>query len=670
MSLLDDVSIVVTPNGYKAGTLYGVIPTYTEGADKVTDGDFPLPNVNWTVATGWAIAGNEATCSSGNSSLTQDVSAEIGKQYKVTFDISTFTSGTLYTDLGGASGQTTTTTGSKTFYFTATSTGLLRFYGGAFRGSIGNVIVKEVTASDMDVTRATAATRVDEDGLVNYAEILGDDMITDGNFSSSVDWQEQDTSNTIAGNQALWTASPHGKGFKGFNANDNIFTAGKTYRITYTIDSITSGEVRIRYPFIGTTYDSTGTYPLTVTETGVALSGGGVDLFMQNLNSTTAAISNIIAKEVTRDNVPRIDYTGGGCPHILAEPARTNLITYSEDLTNAFYLTVGMFGIAESTTLSPDGTGFGYTIIPFSTSSNHYFNYNYGQLTVAIGDEVTYSIFVKPNGYNFIQIASSSNFPAKYQNFELTGDGVIGTGDISGKTIEKIGDWYRCSVTETALGVNPRFLLSPSETALATRNPVYSGNATDGVLGWGAQVEVGSYPTSYIPNFGTSSGVTRAQDVFSRDGIGSLINSTEGVLFVEAALLSDDDSNKYISISDGTDDNKIQIDFDYSLSRLQYVVKKETGVQVNLKLSYTGTNMDKIAVKWKENDFAVWLNGVEIGTDTSGLVPIGLNTLNFSSSGSNHFQGKVKQLQVYDTALGGSPYDATLSDTRLAALTS
>ena len=34
----------------------------------------------------------------------------------------------------------------------------------------------------MDVTRATAATRVDENGLVNYAEVLGGEEVTCGDF--------------------------------------------------------------------------------------------------------------------------------------------------------------------------------------------------------------------------------------------------------------------------------------------------------------------------------------------------------------------------------------------------------------------------------------------------------------------------------------------------------
>ena len=49
-------------------------------------------------------------------------------------------------------------------------------------GSFDNVSVKEYTSADMDVTRATAATRVDENGLVNYAEVLGGEEVTDGNF--------------------------------------------------------------------------------------------------------------------------------------------------------------------------------------------------------------------------------------------------------------------------------------------------------------------------------------------------------------------------------------------------------------------------------------------------------------------------------------------------------
>ena len=71
MSLLDDVSIVVTPNGYKAGELYAVIPAPVEGAELVTNGDFATDS-DWTKGTGWSISGGKAIYTgTANASLNQ-----------------------------------------------------------------------------------------------------------------------------------------------------------------------------------------------------------------------------------------------------------------------------------------------------------------------------------------------------------------------------------------------------------------------------------------------------------------------------------------------------------------------------------------------------------------------------------------------------------------------
>ena len=656
MSLLDDVSIVVTPNGYKAGELYAVVPVPTEGAEEVVNGDFATDS-DWEKSSFWTISNGTASMPSTSSyqPLYQNNVTIADKTYVLNFDIISITGIIKASSInnGAASGEITlgeySTIGNKKVTFITQSgreaIAFARVVGNTSSCTIDNVSVKEYTSADMDVTRATAATRVDEDGLVNYAEIVGSEEITNGDFATDSDW-----TNEISG----WTISNGKANYSGVNPvasfQQNIsLSVGKIYKVTYTISNRQQGDFRILLGnTAGTINNSDGTYTEYITYSS------GSFFYLQARSSFIGSIDNVSVKEVTRDNVPRIDYTGGGCPHILAEPMRTNLIPYSEDLTNPFYLTTGIVTVTESTTLSPDGTSYGYTITPTSSATNHYFNYDYGQLTVVIGDEVTYSIFVKPNGYNFIQIASSTGFALKFQNFELTGDGVIGTGDISGKTIEKIGDWYRCSVTETASGVNPRFLLSPSETALATRNPVYSNNGTDGVLGWGVQLEVGSYETSYIPNFGTAAGVTRNQDILTRDGIGSLINSTEGVLFVEIAALSDDSDSKRITISDGTLTNRITISIASNI--ISGFINVNNVTQYTFYESgITTTDFNKIAIKFKENDFAIWINGVEYDVDTSGITFSAdtLNTLNFSNATnlSNFFYGKVKQLQVYGTAL-------------------
>jgi hypothetical protein len=73
-------------------------------------------------------------------------------------------------------------------------------------------------------------------------------------------------------------------------------------------------------------------------------------------------------------------------------------------------------------------------------------------------------------------------------------------------------------------------------------------------------------------------------------------------------------------------------------------------------------SFNKIAIKYKVNDFAIWLNGVEVFADTSGDVPIGLDKLQFDSGGGvSNFYGKCKTVAVFKEAL---------SDTELACLTS
>ena len=68
------------------------------------------------------------------------------------------------------------------------------------------------------------------------------------------------------------------------------------------------------------------------------------------------------------------------------------------------------------------------------------------------------------------------------------------------------------------------------------------------------------------------------------------------------------------------------------------------------------TDFSKIAVKWKQNDFALWVDGVERATDSSGAAPIGLSQLQLSNynSSSNDFYGKCKALAVFDEALSDS----------------
>jgi len=352
-------------------------------------------------------------------------------------------------------------------------------------------------------------------------------------------------------------------------------------------------------------------------------SDGTADMDVTRATAATRVDENGLIEDVL-SNVPRIDYTGGGCPHILAEPQRTNLIHYSEDFTDTYWTSnTDVETPVKSTTIkSPDGNYNAWHIVKDGSNS---------KIAKVIGSssvEYSKSIWART-----ISGSGTAYF----------GNGSLDSGVLTTVTTE----WQRIEITSS---VNNFYAVDFRGSSTLTE-----------VLIWGAQLEEGSYPTSYIPTSGST--VTRNQDIFTRDGIGSLINSTEGVLFVEMAAFSNDGTNRTIALSDGTGNNLVRLYFSNSSNRIVSQVKVGGSTQVTFDITgITVIDFNKVALKYKENDFSIWINGVERGTDTSGTTPTSMNRLALDNgSGSENLFGKVKQLQVYKTAL---------SDTQLAALTS
>ena len=612
MSLLDDVSIVVTPNGYKAGELYAVVPVPTEGAEEISCGDFECadPDAVWTRGTGWTISGGSANCDgsqTGTSNLYQYTGSLSDKIVKITFTISNYSAGYLDTSFFGASGTANarvSANGDYIFYISIQSghngnTGFSAH--SSFIGSIDNVSVKEYTSADMDVTRATSATRVDENGLVNYAEVLGGEEVTNGDFSNGLTGfgtqipsgqTVEVTSNQLHINYDS-TATQGSTG-----VNQTILTAGKQYKITIDVASIT-GTFRVQAGGQVQDIDTSGIHTFYKTPTSTIL----YIIRQSNAVSCEFRLNSVSVKEVTRDNVPRIDYTGGGCPHILAEPQRTNLVTYSSDFSQ--WSTIGSPQLTSNYGVSPDGTE-NSTRIQFSTSDRIY-------ISVSASGDIAYSVYLKGVG----QVKLRDNDGSNTKDITLT------------------SEWIRYE-----------FIFNDTITNIQIQQAV----GTSDLQIYGAQLEIGSFPTSYIPTSGST--VTRNQDQFTRDGIGSLINSTEGVFFAEfKPKLSSDFS--VLTLNNNSSQEIVFIG-KYNNTNTMFVGLRHL---FSYSILYTSSSQDltifnKVAVKWKSGDMAVWVNGVEVLTSTSTDVPIGMTELSFDFSLNQFpFYGEVKQLQVYKTAL-------------------
>jgi hypothetical protein len=638
MSLLDDVSIVVTPNGYKAGELYAVIPVPVYGAEDVVNGDFSNGTTGWALNSNWSLGGVGVIADgTSDSTIWQSGVVEDNKQYIVTYTLTDFLQGSINVDLSGGNGITRTVAGTYTEVITSgtSPTTRLSFEGGlSFKVTLSNVSVKEWTGADMDVTRATAATRVDENGLVNYAEVIGGEEIVDGDFPSGT------TAWSFGGGWSLGVDSAEAtSGSSGKLSQTNTLN-GKYAQVTLTVSNYGgAGLILIDYGSTGSAYiTSDGTHTLYGTY--------DQDTFEIYKSATFSGnVTNISVKEILRDNVPRIDYTGGGCPHILAEPQRTNLIPYSEDFSNASWTKVGS-SVTPNATTSPDGTINADKLVENTSTGGHQIQ----SITSASNSTIyTTSVFVKYAGREWIRFTDAQSSNRIHFN---TLTGVFGT--ISGTVIDYNktaleNGWYKLSFTTTSVAsaYTPRIALAEADNDVS-----YTGDGVSGVYIYGCSLEVGSYPTSYIPTSGST--VTRNQDIFTRDGIGSLINDSEGVLFLEIARLSSVDNTSIIwSISDGSNSNAVSLYYG-SGSKVYVDIFNSTGTK-SLQHSMSSTeqaNFNKLAIKYKSNDIALWVNGNEVATNTDAISLSGLNELISSyGSGSFPFFGKVKQLQVYDTAL-------------------
>ena len=270
MSLLDDVSIVVTPNGYKAGELYAVVPAASLGNNVIVNGDFATDS-DWNKGTGWTISGGSANCDgsqTGATNLTPNVDNVTNNTvYKTTYTISNYVSGSIRIKLGNTGqGQYHSANGTYTEEIKALVTTFPRSQFNAdvdFKGSIDNVLVEEVISADMDVTRATAATRVDEAGLVNYAEIIGSELVVNGDFATDTDWTKG-TGWSISGGKAIFS----GSNFANLEPSTTIIVVGNTYKLNL-IAEVNNGSFKVQNtgnPDL-ITESSSGTYSVVFTAT-------------------------------------------------------------------------------------------------------------------------------------------------------------------------------------------------------------------------------------------------------------------------------------------------------------------------------------------------------------------------------------------------------------------
>jgi hypothetical protein len=504
-------------------------------------------------------------------------------------------------------------------------------------------------SGDFTFTRATTATRVNSDGLV---ELVPYNLLQRSEEFNNAYWNKNGGSisansstapnGTTTADRLTLAATTATHGLIDFGVGG---VAASTYTVSFYVKKgthryITIGIYRNTLNNAGAGFDldtntvtgtgATGTgysaSGATMTDVGdgwyrcsvVCVSGTtpmtGSGLFLRNTSYTSGAIQESWAasgtetinlwgaqlvegtnalpyqKTETRLNIPRLDYSLGGCPSILLEPQRTNLALQSSSFDSATWSKTGIT-VTPNQGIAPDGT-MTMDLITFDSAARA----TTQGISVTSGATYTFSVW----------LATQS------------GTQTVDIGNVNTSTFQSV------TVTTTP----QRFEVTQVASA-STRYPAIRSTAAYSIFAWGAQLEAGAYATSYIPT--TTAGVTRNQDLMLLSNIytNNLLTSSGGTWFVDFRNNVPLSRDAQVRFGLG-DTSAISLNSMYFVSGVtngRLIIQKRVAGAVTT-LYTTTADTCKIAFKWNGATMDIFENGFKVIADSV-----------FTSTDLNFFNG-------------------------------
>ena len=306
---------------------------------------------------------------------------------------------------------------------------------------------------------------------------------------------------------------------------------------------------------------------------------------------------------------------------LLIEESRTNLTIRSDDFGAAEWNSAGVRNLTVTTnnTTSPSGAAdadlltVGATTIVYQVVQTLPAAGN-----VTSGTTYTISVFLKPNQVTraSVWVGNIVTLPAD-AIFDLTGSGSVVLTTAGTASIQKYPNgWYRCIITGTAGATsNTTLRIGPASGVSRT----YIGNSVDSFWAWGAQLEAGAFPTSYIPT--TTASVVRSGDVCSITGsdFASFYNQAEGAFLINAGTPASGDRT-VVSVDDNTANEMTRLRTEAANPFFKVTDGGSEVVAINAGAIVSNTAF-RLAGAYKLNDFAASINGGASVTDSVGTIP-------------------------------------------------
>ena len=394
-----------------------------------------------------------------------------------------------------------------------------------------------------------------------------------------------------------------------------------------------------------------------------ATSGQNLVTFTRASSGTYVGSDGLI-KTATTDT-PRFDHnpTTGESLGLLVEEQRTNLCLQSEDLGTTWTATRAT--VSTNQALSPSGTTTADKVILDSTANNSHFV----QIVPAItaNSTITFSAYAKAAEWQYLRIEILGNVSTGdllARGFNVSNGTAVSAGSATGAAvlsssgIQDAGSgWYRVFMTGTInatdTAVRIRLALGSS-----TGGALVNGDGVSGLFLWGAQLEAGAFPTSYIPT--TAATATRSADVASISGsnFSSWYRQDEGTVFADIIgfPIASGQFPRIWEVSDGTSNNLIRLQ-QYSSNTVRVSVQAGgVGQMAQDSGAIAQGTRGKLSLGVSANDCALVVNAGTPSTDASVTVPSGITqaTILGTTGGTSMSNSTIRRLTYWPQRLANN----------------
>jgi hypothetical protein len=360
------------------------------------------------------------------------------------------------------------------------------------------------------------------------------------------------------------------------------------------------------------------------------ISGTDLVTFTRASSGTFVGSNGLLQTAAT--DVPRFDHntTTGESLGLLVEEQRTNLFQRSEEFDNAYWAKGNLEGtLTANQAVAPDGAT---TADWYQEDTATIGRYLARSQSFTSGTTYSLSCWAKqaPGATRYLGlILTSTSFGTNAAaSFTLSGAGsftISVSGTNTSAQIQAFSNgWYRCTLISQATATSSSSVQIRLSSSASIAANSYTGDGTSGIYIWGAQLEAGAFPTSYIPT--TSATVTRSADVASITGanFSSWYRQDEGTLYAEGAVpVGTSGARAIASLDNNTVDERIRIGH-VGTAAMSTIIVDGGVTQFSpsaVANSFPAGEYRKLAVAFKAANFAAVTTPGTVATGSSGTVP-------------------------------------------------